>query len=241
MENIKEKIQKLLNLATSDNEHEAALALAKAMELMNKWNLDRETVLGEKIEKIDIELPFYKWTAENQVLVEILSKLCDGYCLFRNGNKKLNRFTRIVLSGRPRDLENFRYLFDYLNNKLRKESEKYKLSIRVPGVNNKDNKNSKKIKSFRIGFLEKIKEKLENSKREFFTTNKALVVIDSDTKRKEAEDFLMAIVGDVKTQTRNIAIYDKHMEAGKKAAEEVDLNVAISGQKKVHKLENKKL
>ena len=46
MENIKEKIQKLLNLATSDNEHEAALALAKATELMNKWNLDKETVLS---------------------------------------------------------------------------------------------------------------------------------------------------------------------------------------------------
>lgn len=240
MENIKEKIQKLLNLATSDNEHEAALALAKAMELMNKWNLDRETVLGQKIEKIDIELPFYKWTSENQVLVDILSKLCDGYCLFRNGKKKLNRFARIVLSGRPRDLENFRYLFDYLNNKLRKESEKYKLSIRIPGVNNKDNKNSKKIKSFRIGFLEKIKEKLENSKREFFTTNKALVVINSEAKRKEAEEFLLAITGNVKTQTRNIIVYDKHMEAGKKVAEEVDLNVAISGQKKVHKLENKK-
>ena len=39
MEDKKEKIQKLLNLATSDNEHEAALANAKATELMNKWNL----------------------------------------------------------------------------------------------------------------------------------------------------------------------------------------------------------
>ena len=44
MENIKEKIQKLLNLATSDNEYEAALALTKATELMNKWNLDQATV-----------------------------------------------------------------------------------------------------------------------------------------------------------------------------------------------------
>lgn len=239
MNNIKEKIQKLLNLATSDNEHEAAVALAKATELMNKWNLDRETVLGQKIEKIDIILPFYKWTSENQVLVEILSKLCDGYCLFGNGNKKLNRFARIVLSGRPRDLENFRYLFDYLNKKMRKESEKYKLSIRVPGVNNKDNKNSIETKSFRIGFLKRIEEKLESSKREFFTLNKSLIVIDSEAKRKEAEAFLSALIGNIKTQKRSIAIADRHLEAGKKAAEEVDLNVAVSGQKKVLQLENK--
>ena len=71
MENIKEKIQKLLNLATSDNEHEAALALAKATELMNKWNLDQATVQGTKIETTEIYMPFYKWTSENQVLVNL--------------------------------------------------------------------------------------------------------------------------------------------------------------------------
>ena len=239
MENIKEKIQKLLNLATSDNEHEAALALAKATELMNKWNLDRETVLGQKIEKIDIEMPFYKWTTENQKLVAILSKLCDGYCLYATGNKKFGHFAKIVLSGRPRDLENFRYLFDFLDKKLRKESEKYKLSIRVSGINNKDNKNSMETKSFRIGFLRKIEEKLEVSKKEFFTTNKSLVVINSEAKRKEAEEYLLSIVGKVKEQKRSVTIIDKHMEAGKKVAEEIDLNVAISGQKKVYKLENK--
>ena len=239
MENIKEKIQKLLNLATSDNEYEASMALAKATELMNKWNLDKETVLGQKIEKIDIEMPFYKWTTENQKLVAILSKLCDGYCLYATGNKKFGHFAKIVLSGRPRDLENFRYLFDFLDKKLRKESEKYKLSIRVSGINNKDNKNSMETKSFRIGFLRKIEEKLEVSKKEFFTTNKSLVVINSEAKRKEAEEYLLSIVGKVKEQKRSVTIIDKHMEAGKKVAEEIDLNVAISGQKKVYKLENK--
>lgn len=239
MENIKEKIQKLLNLATSDNEYEASMALAKATELMNKWNLDKETVLGQKIEKIDIEMPFYKWTTENQKLVAILSKLCDGYCLYATGNKKFGHFAKIVLSGRPRDLENFRYLFDFLDKKLRKESEKYKLSIRVSGINNKDNKNSMETKSFRIGFLRKIEEKLEASKKEFFTTNKSLVVINSEAKRKEAEEYLLSIVGKVKEQKRSVTIIDKHMEAGKKVAEEIDLNVAINGQKKVYKLENK--
>ena len=240
MENIKEKIQKLLNLATSDNEYEASMALAKATELMNKWNLDKETVLGQKIEKIDIEMPFYKWTTENQKLVAILSKLCDGYCLYATGNKKFGHFAKIVLSGRPRDLENFRYLFDFLDKKLRKESEKYKLSIRVSGINNKDNKNSMETKSFRIGFLRKIEEKLEVSKKEFFTTNKSLVVINSEAKRKEAEEYLLSIVGKVKEQKRSVTIIDKHMEAGKKVAEEIDLNMAIRGQKKVYMLEDKK-
>lgn len=238
MENIKEKIQKLLNLATSDNEHEAALALAKATELMNKWNLDRETVLGQKIERVDIAMPFYKWTSENTELVSILSKLCDGYCLFKSGNKKHGFYAEVCLSGRPRDLENFGYLFDFLNTKLRKESNKYKLSIRESGSGIKNNIATK---SFRIGFLHKIEEKLEESKNKFFTENKALVVIDSEVKRKEAKDYIHDLLKDKISMMpeKILVVEDIHMRAGKEVAEEIDLNVAVNGNKKVHKLEYK--
>ena len=241
MENIKEKIQKLLNLATSDNEHEAALALAKATELMNKWNLDRETVLGQKIEKLVIEMPFYKWTTENMQLVDILSKLCDGYCLYSAGNKAKGRYARVHICGRPRDLDNFGYLFDFLNTKLRKESQKYKLSIRQSGSGMKKVRNTDATKSFRIGFLNRIEEKLISSKNEFFTANKSLVVVDSEAKRQEAKDYLLSITGKVKDTTRTVSIIDKHMEAGKEVADDIDLNVAVNGSenKKVHKLEYK--
>ena len=236
MEDKKEKIQKLLNLATSDNEHEAALALAKATELMNKWNLDKGSVLGTNIEKVERELPFYKWTSENQVLVNLLTRLCDGFCLYVNGNKKANKFAKILISGRPRDLENFGYLYDFINTKLWSESQKYKLKIRKSG----QDKNTTELKSFRIGFLKKIEEKLIASKHEFFTVNKALVSIDSETKRKEAEEFLMNSREDVKTVTSTIRIADRHLEAGKEIAESVDLNVAINGGKGISKIGYKK-
>lgn len=232
MENIKEKIQKLLNLATSDNEHEAALALAKATELMNKWNLDQATVQGTKIETTEIYMPFYKWTSENQVLVNLLAKLCDGFCLFGSGNKQQDRFAKILISGRPRDLENFRYLYDFINTKMWKESEKYKLKIR----NSNQGKNNLEVKSFRIGFLRKIEEKLIASKHEFFTVNKSLVSIDSETKRKEAKEFLMNSRENVKTVTSTTRVVDRHLEAGKEIAESVDLNVAINGGKGISKI-----
>jgi hypothetical protein len=238
MENIKEKIQKLLNLATSDNEHEAASALAKATELMNKWNLDKEMVLGQKLERRDIEMPFYKWTDENISLIGILAELCDGFCLYSSGNKKLGRYAMACLSGRPRDLENFGYLFNFLNTKLKKESEKYKLSIRDSGSGRKNNI---ALKSFRIGFLEKIEEKLESSKKQFFSDNKSLIVIDSEVKRKEAEEYLKDLLnGKIKKMpTKTITINDRHLEAGKSIAEEIDLNIAVNGNRKVHKLEHK--
>ena len=232
MENIKEKIQKLLNLATSDNEYEAALALTKATELMNKWNLDQATVQGTKIETTEIYMPFYKWTSENQVLVNLLAKLCDGFCLFGSGNKQQDRFAKILISGRPRDLENFRYLYDFINTKMWKESEKYKLKIR----NSNQGKNNLEVKSFRIGFLRKIEEKLIASKHEFFTVNKALVSIDSETKRKEAEDFLRGSIKKIKEQVQRISTINKHLEAGKNIADDIDLNVAVNGGKKVQKI-----
>ena len=43
-EKIKEKIEKLLNLSMSDNEHEAALALERALKLMNEHNITQEEV-----------------------------------------------------------------------------------------------------------------------------------------------------------------------------------------------------
>ena len=232
MENIKDKIQKLLNLATSDNEHEATLALTKATELMNKWNLDQATVQGTKIETTEIYMPFYKWTSENQVLVNLLAKLCDGFCLFGSGNKQQDRFAKILISGRPRDLENFRYLYDFINTKMWKESEKYKLKIR----NSNQGKNNLEVKSFRIGFLRKIEEKLIASKHEFFTVNKALVSIDSETKRKEAEDFLRGSIKKIKEQVQRISTINKHLEAGKNIAEDIDLNVAVNSGKKIQKI-----
>ncbi|NUW28949.1 DUF2786 domain-containing protein [Aliarcobacter butzleri] len=43
-EKIKEKIEKLLNLSMSDNEHEAALALDRALKLMNEHNITKDEV-----------------------------------------------------------------------------------------------------------------------------------------------------------------------------------------------------
>lgn len=43
-EKIKDKIEKLLNLSMSDNEHEAALALERALKLMNEHNITQEEV-----------------------------------------------------------------------------------------------------------------------------------------------------------------------------------------------------
>ena len=78
------------------------------------------------------------------------------------------------------------------------------------------------------------------SKNDFFSVNKSLVSIDSETKRKEAEEFLLNSRENIKTVTSTIRIADRHLEAGKEIAESVDLNVAINGGKGISKIGYKK-
>lgn len=88
--------------------------------------------------------------------------------------------------------------------------------------------------------MKKIEEKLSKSKNDFFSVNKSLVSIDSETKRKEAKEFLMNSRENVKTVTSTTRVVDRHLEAGKEIAESVDLNVAINGGKGISKIGYKK-
>ena len=239
MENIKEKIQKLLNLATSDNEHEAALALSKATDLMNKWNLDVATVTGQKTELRVYEFDFALWTVELKTLAYDLNLIADTHHVYQNGSKKYNWPAKIHLSGKPRDIENFIYLFEFIRRKVEKESQKYKLSIRKSGSGNRNNIATQ---SFRIGFLERICEKLKGSKQNFFSDNKSLISIDSEVKRQEAKDWLLkCFEGEkIKDTSSTITISDRHIDAGKEVADTVDLNVAMNSGKGVSKISHNK-
>ena len=79
-----------------------------------------------------------------------------------------------------------------------------------------------------------------NQKNDFFSVNKSLVSIDSETKRKESEEFLMNSRENVKTVISTTRVVDRHLEAGKEIAESVDLNVAINGGKGISKIGYKK-
>ena len=233
MENIKEKIQKLLNLATSDNEHEAAVALSKATELMNKWNLDIAEVTGQKVKLEVFEFSFIRWTDEYRDLAVQLLTISSLYAVFQAGSKKRNSFAKIHISGRPRDIENFVYLFEFIRTKVEKESQKYKLSIRKSGSGER---NHLETKSFRIGFIDQLCEKLRKSKSEFFSSNNSLVCIDDEVKIQEAKDHLYDFFKNDKIHVRDervVKVLDQHLVAGKDVANEIDLNVAVNGKSQV--------
>lgn len=83
MATIREKIQKLLALATSPNENEARSALVKAKELMAKHKLteaDFEAVKDRDLKRILVEE--VSWTTDSGRIwmVKLCKLLCDNYC-----------------------------------------------------------------------------------------------------------------------------------------------------------------
>lgn len=80
MDSMKEKIDKLLTLGQSCNEHEAAAAIAKAMELMDKYNISEDQLKRRKEEKlVNVEMIFYNTpvSGEEKALTGCLARLVD--------------------------------------------------------------------------------------------------------------------------------------------------------------------
>lgn len=82
MADIREKIKKLLALATSPNENEARDALLKAKELMAKNKLSEEDFEEKDLTLRHVRCDQVKWTTDsgNIWMVELCKVLCENYC-----------------------------------------------------------------------------------------------------------------------------------------------------------------
>lgn len=109
MANIREKIEKLLTLATSPNEHEAKAALLKAKELMAKHKLteaDFEDIKKQELKSFECE--DVAWTTDSgRIWMAGLCKLiCDEYlCVSAWATKRGTRTHTLVITGMEEDLE----------------------------------------------------------------------------------------------------------------------------------------
>lgn len=121
---IVEKIQKLLRLAQSSNPNEAALAAAKAQELMVKYAVEEADLAqrqGNKAEPIEVErfnLGYKRIPLWLPILAQAISKsfFCRMFYYKYCGD--------IAIVGRKTDREIMRATFDYLRYELERMCEK---------------------------------------------------------------------------------------------------------------------
>ena len=128
-EKIKDKIEKLLNLSMSDNEHEASLALERALKLMSEHNITKDEIYKQAFISKKFEINYLRvpdW------LVKIYSYMSEiSGCVFTwtNSHSCLKRKAEGRFTGRERDVENAVYLSEFLKREVDKKTKKYKAEI----------------------------------------------------------------------------------------------------------------
>lgn len=114
MENIKNKIKKLLALAASPNEHEAKAALLKARELMAKHKINKNEVVEKKGEVIDILTDITCTKRKNAWIINLSDIIADNYCCaaYRSRRYKAKKNT-VGFIGLDEDIEICINIFKY--------------------------------------------------------------------------------------------------------------------------------
>lgn len=160
-EHIISKVQKLLRLSTSSNANEAALAAAKAQELIDAHNLSAAMLAIDNAEAtpsldepivdfqragapLDSQKQQQRWRGQLALTVANL----NGCRVYLQGGQ-------IALVGRRTDAETVRYLFGYLSRQV-EELASTQVGMGKTWRNN-----------FRLGVVETIAKKLHEQHRQF--------------------------------------------------------------------------
>lgn len=177
-----DKIRKLLALSRSSNEHEAALAAAKAQQSLAAHNLqmsDIDITSRSAADHLAIPVgarpPF--WTVR---LFNGVAKSCDCAVV-------LNRSQGLLpFVGVGADVEVAVFLYMFLCTTIYKLGEKFR-EKRVKLSDDKQKRRDAKS-SYVLGCVEAVRQKLEESKKQHPTTSNALVPLKDALIKKTLED-----------------------------------------------------
>ena len=231
---IKDKIEKLLNLSMSDNEHEAQLALDKALSLMNEHNITKDEIYKQNhISKIFV----IDYLRAPDWLVSLYTKMAEvSGCVFtwRNSHSYLDRKAEGRFTGRERDVENAVYLSDFLKREVEKRVKKYKAEI--------DEVYTEKykrilLKSYKVGIINTIGLKLLRQSDLFFNEQSKgtdLVCIDRESRISDSMAFLEELLGRKVKDHKSQAQYHKQgLQDGMVAGDDIVLNQAVAKQDEI--------
>lgn len=143
MERIISKVEKLLALGTSSNEHEAAAAVAKAQDLMEAYGLAMEQVTGRKAAKDDVRegaafdvFEEGKTTAWRMAVLETVAKtsgvwIARGYRTERIESKhakygsRYAQYRTAYFIGLPADVQMAGYAYSFLVGEIERLAQEH--------------------------------------------------------------------------------------------------------------------
>lgn len=186
---IREKIKKLLALAASANEAEAELAMLHAQRMMDEYRISVIELddAPEKIVKDDLPL------LESGRLPGWKQSLCMILC--RYNNCKIvkytgNRNTRLMIFGKPSDIEHVRYLLAFLVLQL---TQYGKIACIGEGHRYAD--------SWYAGAVQGIGAKMFDGRKEATTDLPQFMLVKFNKEMSDVEDFVSTTLGKLRKGT----------------------------------------
>lgn len=174
-----EKIQKLLSLANSSNEHEAKLAASRASELLLKYNLSIQEV--EKHDGSYTDQVIAEGKSRLSYHQNLILDIVNAYFFTRSiirSRRTLSGMNKIViLIGLPENCKIAAYIYDYLMQIYPKLWKEYKRSL------NPNYRDSRARRSYYLGLTTGIGRVLEESR--FRVQEQTGLVLVKDSKLDE--------------------------------------------------------
>ena len=218
MEKVIDKIQKLLALSASNNEHEAALAAAHAQRLLAQHNLrmsDINTATPpDQADSIEVPTAFTlpKWAGW---LASSVALSCSCRVIHVKGNNP-----HLVFVGVGQDVEVSSYTYQVLEMTIRRLAKSY-----LQGRNDLDNTTVRERvrRSYYLGAARAVTQMLARQAKETPATTGALVVVkDQLIERKMSE------LGPIrKTQSRQSSVESDAYQAGHTDGYNIALNKGL--------------
>lgn len=225
MDKIIQKIHKLFELANSDNQHEATLAMEKANKLLVKYNLNLADIdVSEKsyADEVIAEEPYMR--IHQKFILPILKKyFFIEVFLSRKSTGKYSKAgqrltkTQIVFCGTKENIEIAHYTYDFLCQAYQSLWLTYK---RENGLS------EKKRQHYYEGLSTGIGEKLELSKQSVETEMGLVVVPDDGLVQHMKKKNLRS------TSNSRPRADQEHLEAGARAGKQLNLRRGLGGQAK---------
>ncbi len=222
MEKIIAKIQKLLALANSSNEHEAALAAAHAQRLLSEHNLAMADIESEQkpqsADKVEAQV--------SKTLPKWVRHLSSGVCTAFDCQAIHHPATgKMTFIGVGADVQIAAYTFSYLDKTVRRLCSSY---MKVHVSRDISNRHRElKRQSYYLGAVSTINNRLREQKAVTPTTPGALVPVKEGLIKKAMND-----LGPIRTVRSRRSYIDPHAYTkGQQDGHNVGINKGITGSK----------
>lgn len=221
-----EKIKKLLALANSSNEHEAALAASHAQRLLSEHNLAmadiESSVKPDKADKVEtiVSKTLPKWVRH------LSSGICTAFDCQAIHHPSLGKMTFIGVGA---DVQIAAYTFAYLDKTVRKLCSSY---IKHHVSDSTPNRHRELMRqSYYLGAISTINQKLREQKVQTPTTPGALVPV-----KEGLIKMTMSEMGPTRTVRSRRSYIDGHAYTkGQQDGHQVGINKGINGSNPAQK------